>query len=66
MKIKLDVNSCYECYYSTNNAIEHNDPFTSGPATIIWYCNSIKRKGDRYIKNEEIIDKNCPYKKENK
>ena len=61
MKIAIDVESCRECPHSTNNAREHDDPFTSGPAHIYWWCEIPDNKGNRiYIKDSYVIDKNCP------
>ena len=62
MKISMDVDSCRECPHSTNNRIEHDDPFTSGPSHVYWWC-EIPHKGDRlYIEDSYIIDPNCPHK----
>lgn len=61
LKVKLEVNSCYECPHSSNTAQEHDDPFTSQPASTTWFCNKAKRTYSRMIiDNPWIIDPECP------
>ena len=33
------IESCRECPYASNNAQEHDDPYTSTPSHLYWYCN---------------------------
>ena len=65
MKIKVtyDIDSCHKCPYSSNNAMRHNDPFTSGPSRTIWYC---EKNDDMIIYDAWVIDPNCPFKKKKK
>ena len=61
VNIKHDVKCCRDCPYSSNNAQEHNDPFSSTPLNIYWYCNH--SKGTRlkvYIGDASEISKDCP------
>lgn len=62
MKVTIDIQNCRECPYSTNSALMHDDPFTSGPSTITWYCTKGKKPRDR-IDNPYMIDPDCPLKK---
>lgn len=63
MKVELDIQSCRECPHSTNNVREHDDPFTSSPAEVIWYCT--KPNGPRYIQKASQIHERCPLKAAN-
>lgn len=64
-KITLTVSSCYECPHSTNNAREHNDPFTSGPVNIYWYCRHPKRNpSSKWIDDVNKVDPKCPENQE--
>lgn len=62
MKVQLEVKNCRECPHSTNSAHLHDDPFTSGPASITWYCRKGK-KPSSIIADEWKIDKDCPIQK---
>jgi len=37
--VKVEITGCRECPYVSNSETEHDDPFTSAPLNIIWYCN---------------------------
>lgn len=55
------VTCCRECPYSSNNKQEHDDPFSSGPVNIWWYCNATPTSRERVdIVDERQIAKNCP------
>jgi len=60
--IEHDVKRCYDCPYASNNAQEHNDPFSSSPANIYWYCNYTKQSRESvYIEDAwHRIAKDCP------
>lgn len=62
MKVTLNVDNCRECHYSTNNALEHDCAFTSGPSTIYWWC----KKTHNDIEDPWIIDPSCPFLKQRK
>ena len=58
---KHNVERCCDCPYASNNAQEHDDPFSSTPLKIIWYCNH--SKGTRlnvYIGDAQKISEDCP------
>lgn len=61
---KLEVRSCRKCPHSSNNAQEHNDPFTSTPLNIYWYCNQGKNTRETVdIIDASEIAKNCPLRR---
>lgn len=62
---KLEVRNCRECPYSSNNAQEHNDPFSSTPLNIYWYCNYDEDSRETVdITNSYEIAKDCPLRKQ--
>lgn len=62
MKLELKIKNCRECLYSTNSSILHDDPFTSAPASVTWYCEKDKEPSNVII-DEYIIDPDCPINK---
>jgi len=56
--VNVRVRNCKECTHSTNSAIEHNDPFTSSPSNVYWWC---KMTGN-YIYDPYEIEALCPLK----
>ncbi len=65
MQITMSVPNCRECPHSTNNAREHNDPFTSAPLNVYWWCRHPARPAhNRHINDANKIDPNCPAKQE--
>lgn len=60
-----EISSCRSCPYSSNNAQEHDDPFTSTPLHIYWYCNQGENTRETvYIKDSYEISSDCPLNKE--
>ena len=61
VKYTKEVACCRECPCVTNNAREHDDPFTSGPSNVWWFCNfdSISIESVD-ISDVRKIAKNCP------
>ena len=37
--VTVEVRACEDCPHATNSAREHNDPFTSEPYPVRWFCN---------------------------
>ena len=64
MKITQNVESCRKCPNVTNSAREHDDPFTSSPSRVVWWCK--EKNGPEYIADENEIDTQCPLKKDRK
>jgi len=62
--VAIAVNSCRNCPYSSNSAQEHDDPFTSQPATTTWFCNAKADMGNyrMIIDDPSIVDPRCPLK----
>lgn len=66
MKVSLNIDKCRDCPHASNNAQEHDDAFSSGPAEVWWYCN--KKSGGYYnhyrmiIEDPWKIDSRCPLK----
>lgn len=60
MKITIEVDRCRDCRFVTNSSREHDDAFSDPPMPVIWVCT----KNNGYIINENIIEPNCPFKKE--
>ena len=61
VNVKHDVKCCKDCPYSSNSAQEHDDPFSSTPLNIFWYCNYSKGTRLRVcIGNALEISKDCP------
>ena len=60
--IELRISSCARCPHSSNNTQEHNDPFTSSPSVIYWYCNQGENTRDTVNINKPYLEiaKNCP------
>ena len=59
--LKMEIKSCRDCIHSSNNYIEHDDPFTSMPSKIYWFCNQGKNtKRNVNITNPDEISKDCP------
>lgn len=50
--------SCRDCWHSTNSAKLHDDPFTSTPHPINWYCGHAPEL--RRVENEYVRDDKCP------
>lgn len=65
--IELRISSCARCPHSSNNAQEHNDPFTSSPSVIYWYCNQGEHTRDTVNINKPYLEiaKNCPLRGKN-
>lgn len=61
MIVSLKIQNCRECPHSTNSAKLHDDPFTSGPSTITWFCQAGKKPSSVIVDSYEI-DKDCPLK----
>lgn len=62
-EIRYSITRCYDCPYATNSARLHNDPFTSSPVNIYWYCTKkVDGFGDFMIIDDAYngVDKNCP------
>ena len=63
--VKLEVKSCRECPHASNSAKEHNDPFSSTPLNVYWYCNQGTNTRETVnITNSYEIAKNCPLRKQ--
>ena len=57
----LYIANCRSCPHCSNNAQEHDDPFTSSPRYLYWYCNyDTKTRENVKIINEYNIAENCP------
>lgn len=54
--VNVRVRNCKECPHSTNNAIEHNCPFTPTPSNIYWWC----KVTGRDIVDPYEIEGSCP------
>ena len=64
---KHNVKYCRDCPYASNNAQEHDDPFSSTPLNLYWYCNYSKESRINVnIKDAWEISKDCPLVKLNK
>lgn len=57
--VTSEVTACSNCPHVTNSARLHNDPFTSTPYPIRWYC--MKQPDGRSIQDPEVIDIYCPF-----
>lgn len=67
VSVTYEVKGCRGCPYSSNNAQEHDDPFSSSPANIVWYCNYNRDSRERVHIDDgwKMIPENCPVKKQN-
>lgn len=61
VKVTLEVSGCRECPFVTNSSREHNDAFTSSPASSYWWCKKLPGR-NRYISDPYEIHVDCPFK----
>jgi len=60
-QVAITIEKCYDCPHATNSAKMHDDPFTSTPLNVYWYC--CKENGEmKDIENPYTIPEWCPLK----
>ena len=59
-----EVTKCRDCPHVSNSSKEHDDPYTSEPNPLRWYCRH--PAGFMHLRDAWVIHPDCPEMKKGK